>query len=72
MTKAERWILDSLNEYAALHWQGRVLPTHTPSSPRFWFAGLARELGPAVFQTEVWRHELSPGALRLARSVFRS
>lgn len=70
MSKAERWTLDGLNEYASLHWQGKDVPNHSPVSPRFWFAGLAREIGPSAFATEVWQRELTPGAKRLARSVF--
>ena len=35
---------ESLNEYAALIDADQPAPNHSPSSPRFWFDGLAREL----------------------------
>ena len=44
-TKAEEWTMASLNEYALLAHKGLSVPNHTPSSPVFWFNGLAREIG---------------------------
>lgn len=70
LTKIGSILVESLNEEAALHWQGKSLPNHRPSSPRFWFAELVRETGwtfdsiPASV-----REHLSPGALRLWRAV---
>ena len=43
-------LADSLNEYAAQIEAGVDLPNHRPSSPAFWFDGLARE------QAKAWLH----------------
>jgi len=45
-SKAEEWLMESLNELALLAHKGLNVPNHWPSSPVFWFNGLAREIGP--------------------------
>lgn len=42
-SKAVQWIAESLNEYADLISRGESVANHMPSSPEFWFDGLARE-----------------------------
>jgi len=43
LTQIGQIIVDSLNDMARAHEAGETLPNHSPSSPGFWFAGLARE-----------------------------
>ncbi len=43
LPKAVTWIAESLNEYADFISTNEPVPNHTPSSPEFWFDGLARE-----------------------------
>jgi hypothetical protein len=73
-------VVESLNEMARAHEAGEPLPNHTPSSPAFWFAGLAREHGgrsyggqfenDAPIASNLIRSRLSDAALLLARRVL--
>lgn len=80
LNKVGQIVVDSLNEMAAAHEAGEPLPNHTPSSPAFWFAGLAREHSSAGYggqfandspiASELIRSLLSDAAVVLARQVL--
>ena len=63
-------LAEGLNEYARLHWAGRAVPNHWPSSPRYWFQGIVQESGWKEPPESV-REALTPGALRLWRAITR-
>lgn len=73
-------VVDALNEIARAHEAGEPLPNHTPSSPAFWFSGLAREHGgrsyggqfenDAPIASALIRSNLSDAAIVLARRVL--
>lgn len=70
LTQIGRILVEDLNEMASLHWQGKPLANHTPSRPRYWFAGLVRETGWTVDTIpESVRSNLTPGAIRLWRAI---
>lgn len=78
LTKIGQIVVDSLNEMARAHFAGEALPNHSPSSPAFWFAGLARENAAPFnqFKTDAplasptIRATLSDEAVQLARQTL--
>jgi hypothetical protein len=67
--KALVWAAEGLNEYDALIQTGKDVPNHTPASPGYWFAGLARDLR-NLKDAPTWLALLTPTAKRRFMAII--